>query len=522
MNYRELGKGTSQVSTTPPKDKPDEEKPLPEQRAKKRWEIFRVFKIGSIFQWTLSVFFIVMLPLILTLLYSVWSIQDYTERGRVLFSTIKVSRSSQALADQLRDMERSIRQYQILEDPELLTVFQSQHKAFVDLSSITLSENIAEQIQLALVELTKNELDQYGRIVDKTNIDAGKLSKKDVKGYGNLRSDARALIEQGNKLITIQTDRLSILAAQVKKQVTIATLVSVLLALILGPALLFVINRPIKRIEWAIRTLGNEQLNKRINIEGPRDLREVGRYLEWLRKKLNKLENTKQFFIKTISHELKTPLATLVEGADLLQDEVVGEMNAEQHKIIELLQIANIRLKGLIENLLEYQKATSALAKMEYSCFNINQVIEHICSDHQLLVNRKRITVELEGKKIDLVADRDKIKIIISNLFSNALKYSPDNGKININLGLINNELHLLIADQGPGISKELKPHLFTEFYQQDTPENWKIKGSGLGLSLVRDYVAAHQGKIRILDPSSDYCGAHFLITLPLAPTKLK
>ncbi|GFO74288.1 two-component system, NtrC family, sensor histidine kinase GlrK [Bathymodiolus platifrons methanotrophic gill symbiont] len=97
-----------------------------------------------------------------------------------------------------------------------------------------------------------------------------------------------------------------------------------------------------------------------------------------------------------------------MEGADLLQDEVVGELNAEQHKIIELLQIANIRLNSLIENLIEYQKATSTLLTMNYSSFNLNQLIQQICTDYQLLLDSKQINIEFEAKSIDFVADRDK------------------------------------------------------------------------------------------------------------------
>ena len=74
------------------------------------------------------------------------------------------------------------------------------------------------------------------------------------------------------------------------------------------------------------------------------------------------------------------------------------------------------------------------------------------------------------------------------------------------------------MADQGPGIAESHKPHIFTEFYKQPVPENWKIKGSGLGLSLVKDYVMAHRGQIRIIASDKHYCGAHFLVVLPLAP----
>ena len=118
------------------------------------------------------------------------------------------------------------------------------------------------------------------------------------------------------------------------------------------------------------------------------------------------------------------------------------------------------------------------------------------------------------------MADRDKMRIIISNLFSNALKFSPHGGKIKIKLELSHKKLQLLIADQGTGISQSQMPHIFTEFYQQPAPESWKIKGSGLGLSLVKGYVTAHRGQIQILAATRQYCGAHFLVILPLAPEK--
>ena len=493
--------------------------PIQDRRKRKRWQFRSLFQIGSIFQWTIVIFFAVTLPLILTLVYSVRSIQDYTDHSHTtLFQSVRISENNEALLKHLLVMDRSIRQYQILEDIEIFTVFQINHQQFADIAARTIQFNLPVQIHRLLAKLTQSELELYDQILLIKEIGTEKLSTEDIKGYIQLHNDVRELVTQGNGQIYKDTESLSALATLVRNQVTQYALISVVLALLFGLLLLYLINKPIKHIAWAIHKLGNAQFNQRIYIEGPRDLREVGQHLEWLRQKLNQLENSKQFFIKTISHELKTPLATLMEGADLLQDEVVGELNTEQHKIIELLQIANIRLNGLIENLIEYQKATSTLATMNFSPFNLNELIQHICVEHQLLLDSKQVSIEFAAKSIDFIADRDKMRIIISNLFSNALKFSPQGGRIKIKLEVVSNKLQLLIADQGPGIAKNHQPHLFTEFYKQPTPENWKIKGSGLGLSLVRDYVEAHHGQIRILASTIQYAGAHFLIILPLVP----
>ncbi|NOQ14879.1 MAG: HAMP domain-containing protein [Methyloprofundus sp.] len=493
---------------------------LPYPKKKRRWNIYVLFRFGSIFQWTLTALFAVTLPLILTLLYSVWSIQEYTSQGTRLILTINTVNNSKILVGELSDMGRIIKKYQIFEDkdPKIFSAYEGHHQTFLDVATQTDLKKLPQAFRQPFAKLMQKEMDLYNYIQQKQNSVTEKLSEEDIERYVALGLEAKGLLKYGDQQIKLQTTSLLTLAELVEKRVSLATLVSVVLALMLGPILLYLINRPIKRIERAIGRLGNEQFNRHITIEGPSDLREVGEHLEWLRQKLNQLENNKQFFIKTISHELKTPLASLMEGTDLLEDEVVGKLNAEQHKIIELLQIANINLSDLIENLIEYQKSRSILAKMNFSQFNLNQLINNIFSNYQLLLERKKVSIVLEGKTIDLMADRDKIIIIISNLFSNALKFSPDGSQIYIKLEVVDGGLKLLMADQGAGIAPDQLAHIFTEFYQQETPEDWKIKGSGLGLSLVKAYVAAHCGKIEILAPTTEYCGAHFLLTLPLAP----
>lgn len=490
---------------------------LPRQTKKKnRWIPYSLFRVGSILQWTVFIFFIVTIPLVSALFYSVESIHQYTAKSNQIFTkTLELSTNNQALLDNLLLMDRSIQQYRVLHDADIFNIYQEYHRAFIKTAILTEEHKHTNVQQQLLGELIEDELALYNHIID-TNQSPITLEAGDISDYTQLRSIAKSLILQGQQQIREESQLLFALAESTDQKVTYSALISIFLACSVGFILLFYINKPIRRVGRAIHQLGHIEFEKPIVIEGSKDLREIGKQLEWLRLKLIQLEDSQQFFIKSISHELKTPLATLVEGVDLLNAEVVGELNTEQFNIIGLLQIANIRLQGLIENLLEYQEVTSAETELNLSTFDIIKLIEQTYGDYQLLLQNKTVSLEVKEKSINFMADQDKIRLIISNLLSNAIKFSPEGGNININIEIVGRDLCLLIEDQGIGISESQSFHIFNEFYKNPKHKKSKIKDSGLGLHLVKHYITAHHGQIQLYPPNTQYSGARFLLTLPL------
>lgn len=487
-----------------------------QQKKKSHWIPYSLFRVGSILQWTVFIFFIVTLPLVSALFYSVQSIHTYTAKSNKIFiQTLNLSTNNQALLDSLLLMDRSIQQYQVLRDADIFNIYQEYHQEFIKTAGLTEEYKDSNAQQSLLAKLIQDELILYYQIIDKHNISSD-LTVDDMSGYAHLRLMAKSLIKQGQQQIREESETLRKLAESTDQKVRYSALISVFLACFVGFFLLFFINKPIRRVGRAIHQLGHIEFEKPIVIEGSKDLQEIGEQLEWLRLKLIQLESSQQFFIKSISHELKTPLATFFEGVDLLSAEVVGELNTEQLKIVELLQIANIRLHGLIENLLEYQQITSTQAELNFSTFDVINLIKQTYEDYQLLLKNKSVTIEVKEKSIDFMADQDKMRIVISNLLSNAIKFSPDGGAININLEIVGRDLCLLIEDQGVGISESQSFQIFNEFYKDPIHTKSKIKGSGLGLHLVKYYVTAHHGQIQLYPPSNKYGGARFLLTLPL------
>lgn len=476
----------------------------------------KTFSIGSLYQWVLASFVIVTVPLIFVIIYTVLDVGKYTQQSQhTLFQAVKHTEGSRVLLERLISMERNIRQFQVLDEPELFESYLENRATFLDvlrsLQAYTQDTNLFGSLEI--LETTETQLHQD--ILDKSARHELQLAKSDLSAFDQLTTQAKTLLDDGEKKIGVEADTLATRSKNMQQRLIYSALASIPLALFL--ALLFVhfLTQPIKKIGEAIRNLGDIGFEDPIAINGPKDLTELGARLESLRQNLNHLEQEKEHFIRNISHELKTPLATLKEGTDLLSENVVGELNAEQAEIVQLMKMGNLNIHNLVDNLLEYQKTIATRVDLAFSSFELDGLIARIVNEYQLLIKNRHISVAHNFDRTYIHADYDKLKIIIGNLFSNALKFSPIDGTIKISLNIHDDTIQLTIEDQGPGISEAIRPYIFNDFYQGDLPHQWGVKGSGLGLALVNYYLAAHNGTIELLAPTEDYPGARFFLQFP-------
>jgi len=471
---------------------------------------------GSLRELTLVSFAMVTLPLILAIIYTMNEVTNYTEKSQeTLVQTVRATELSRTTLNRLILMEQSIRQFKVLNDAAIFESYQQHRVAFLEVVSVLqeLRLDNAFNAKVAALLLTESQLNQAILLDPQEN--QTYLADAPRKKFDQLTSQARDLVAIAEQRIGIEARALSVQAEQVQKHLMISTLISISVALLFALAFVNLLTRPIKSIARAIRHLGEKGFERAIIIKGPKDLTELGVHLEWLRNRLNHLEYEKLQFIRTISHELKTPLATLKEGTDLLSENVVGELNTEQQEIISLMRMSNISLNDLIDNLLEYQRTMGSQIDLNLSTFDVGELIKRAINEYQLPLRSKNISLQSHLDVTVINADYGKLEIIISNLFSNALKFSPKNGKIGISVAAQNNYVQLLIEDQGPGIAKEIEPFIFDDFYQGNSPQLWQIKGTGLGLSLVKYYLDAHKGEVELLPATDEYCGARFLLHLP-------
>jgi two-component system sensor histidine kinase GlrK len=260
--------------------------------------------------------------------------------------------------------------------------------------------------------------------------------------------------------------------------------------------------------------LGDGAFSSEIAITGPRDLEYLGKRLDWLRLRLIELEEQKNRFLSHVSHELKTPLTSIREGAELLADEVVGKLNDNQRKLASILRENTIQLQKMIENLVNFRGVLLRHSALYVTQVNLNGLVEKIAVGHQLAMMAKNIKLELDLAKLTAFGDEEKLMVITDNLLSNAVKFSPCGGAIKIVLKQDGESAVLDVVDSGPGIDPSDRDKVFAPFYQGRALPHGYVKGTGIGLSVVAEYVRLHGGRIEIID--GEVKGAHFRVTLPM------
>ena len=262
--------------------------------------------------------------------------------------------------------------------------------------------------------------------------------------------------------------------------------------------------------------MGSADFTHAIEVNGPQDMRYLGQRLEWLRSRLHELEEQQNRFLRHVSHELKTPLTAVREGAELLRDRVGGELSPEQREIVRIVRENTLSLQKLIEDLLNYHQ-TRSIEPQTLGPVALADVVRRVMREHKLAAFARLITVEAKLVPSIIVGDGEKIRAIVDNLLSNAIKYSPRSGTIAIGLASGRRPGGARRHRWGPGHQRADRPHIFESFYQGKTAPEGRIKGSGLGLAIAREYTLAHGGRIELIDRADGRRGAHFRLYLPLA-----
>jgi len=417
---------------------------------------------------------------------------------------------------QIAAIERNTKLYQVLNDAALLQVYgESRERLLTTVGSI---ESLAQDpVRSTHLTALRNGLRRVDAALLNAQTPTPELLRDAVAAVPAMWDAAFQLSTATSEQIESGLSRLQLQTGETQKYLFWLSAGLIFLTALLIALFTYVLMRPIRQIDSAISQLGKGTFSKTIAVRGPTDLVDLGRQLEWLRVRLLDLAQERNRFLRHMSHELKTPLANIREGTELLMDGAVGELDSSQREVTAILRDNGIKLQSLIENLLSFSAWQARHSGLEISEFHLRPLVKSVLETHQLTLLAQRVHLELKVQDIELRADRAKLKLILDNLLSNALKYSPRGGTIYIHASQDRDVLVLDVADTGPGISKDERGAIFEAFYSGRAPTAGHLKGTGIGLSVVNEFVQAHGGSIEILDDV--FPGAHFRVRLPLAPS---
>lgn len=458
-------------------------------------------------------FSIVGLPLITALIYSAISIDQLADQSRnTVFQATQITHGSSILIDEIIVMERSVRHAHILEDLSLLGGYFQAHTNF-EKTAIKLNEvssHLEQQLLLEKLQLLETTIFREILTVSESPQNLRAL----LNQFANLLILAQDFSTGNYRLIGQKVNEMSEMASQTRTLVEWELLILIPFVIVLALAFSVFIARPLRQIDEAIYNMGQGKLSSAVRINGPENLKYLGSRLDWMRRRLLKLEEQKIQFLRHISHELKTPLTAIREGANLLAEGVAGDLNKKQQQIADILRSSGIQLQKRIEDLLSFSALQADKASLIKQRTNLAHLIRSVLKDQNLSIMSRKIKIDLICPNLLLECDKQKIGIIIDNLLSNAIKFSPQGGCIKISALQMDQTIHFNIIDNGCGIDVADENKIFEPFYQGRIKPNNHIRGTGLGLSIAREYALAHGGNIELVKHRGQ--GAHFRLTLPI------
>jgi signal transduction histidine kinase len=379
--------------------------------------------------------------------------------------------------------------------------------------------NVLVKKSASSVAEAKEVLDQAVRAVETGNLERVYATKDENSEHlgkllhGVLSTSLRIVAEHEQEFANSSNRRQAELRAKVMQLAF-----GVLAFNIIGSVLLalFFVKTVVTRLhimsDNAVRLASNEPLHH--HLSGGDEIAELDLAFHQMADTIVESSRMKQELVGMLTHDLRTPL-TFIQGClDMMTQGRLGELNDRGRKLIKLANRNSFFMMGLINDLLDSQKIQSHMMSIESEEVCIAELFEQVRLTVADWVEEHGIKIEIEDSDLFVKGDQEKLCRVLLNLVSNAVKYSKDGDTIALGARELKGQVEVTVADQGPGIPKEMLKAVFDRFQQVST-DGQARKGSGLGLSICQDLVSLHGGKIWVT--SERGMGSTFHFTLPAA-----
>ncbi|QCR35273.1 HAMP domain-containing sensor histidine kinase [Nissabacter sp. SGAir0207] len=469
----------------------------------KSWRFFP----RSLRQLVLMAFLLVLLPL-LVLAYQAYESLDNlsAQAADINRTTLSDARRSEAMTSVALEMERSYRQYCVLDDATLARLYQDQRQRYAQMldthATILPDPRYYQTLHTLLDQLSTMACQQSGP------------SPQASAGLELFSRSNAEMVQATRNIIFSRGQQLQQAIAERGHYFGWQALMLFLLSVMLVALFTRMIIGPVKGVERMINRLGEGRaLGNSVMFHGPRELQSLAQRIIWLSERLAWLESQRHEFLRHISHELKTPLASMREGTELLADEVAGPLTRDQQEVVAILDKSSRHLQTLIEQLLDYNRKLSD-GPAEKAQVALPEMVARVVSAHSLPARAKQIRTHLDLAATHCRAEPTLLMRALDNLYSNAVHYGAESGNIWIRSRQAGNRLHIEVANSGTPIAESEKAMIFEPFFQGSQQRKGAVKGSGLGLSIAHDCISRMQGDLQLIKVA--YADVCFRIELPL------
>lgn len=287
-------------------------------------------------------------------------------------------------------------------------------------------------------------------------------------------------------------------------------LFSVCLGVILSIIFKKLLLNPLYEIYEALDELSRGNYKIKIPVRGIKTIKDVSKKINATAAELESIENMRNDFIDNFSHEFKTPIISISGFAKILKNDTLDMK--EKKEYLDIIITESDRLAMLATNVLNLTKLDNQSVLTETSKFNISEQIRLVVVLLEYKLNDKNIDISLNGDECYITGSEKTLKQLWINLIENAIKYSPENSSIEIDIKSNDESVIISITDHGEGMDEETRKYAFDKFYQGDISH--KSSGNGIGLAIAKKICELHNGNIRI--KSTDSTGTTFEVSLPL------
>jgi two-component system, NtrC family, sensor histidine kinase GlrK len=358
-----------------------------------------------------------------------------------------------------------------------------------------------------------------------------------------MRLAAEGLLAANDLRVTAESGAALRAGDRARSVARLTSIASLAVAIVLGWALWASIAGPLQRLTRGTRELARGRFDHRIDDRSRSEFGTLARDFNHMAERLGELEELKQDFVSHVSHELKGPLAAVQETILVLLEELPGSINERQRHLLELSEGSAKRLSRMIGNLLEMSRLEAGAALFDPTPLLLPAVVRDVVEENEPIAADREQVVEVEDGVSEspgsglLVGDGDRLREVVANLVGNALKFSPEGGRIRIGLDALDTPpvelppryrelrdresgpfLRMVVEDEGTGVTPEHREGVFEKFYQVRIDGRKTGQGVGLGLAISRRIVEGHGGAIWC--EGAEGGGARFVTLLPVRPSR--